>query len=178
MNKAVFLDRDGTINEEKNYLSREEEFKFIPGAIEGLRLLRENRFKLIVITNQSGIGRGFLEKEKVERVNEKMRRELSERGVELDAVYVCPHAPEEGCDCRKPKNALVKRAGKEFKLDLEKSFFVGDKTIDIRLGKNCNGKTILLKTGYGGRDKKFKVEPDYLAEDLRDAAEIILSEEK
>ncbi|MFH1545345.1 MAG: D-glycero-beta-D-manno-heptose 1,7-bisphosphate 7-phosphatase [archaeon] len=178
MNKAVFLDRDGTINEEKNYLSREEDFKFIPGTIEGLKLLREKGFKLIVVTNQSGIGRGFVEGKQVERINKKMKEELKEEEVELDAVYVCPHTPEEGCDCRKPKNALVKIAEKEFKLDLKKSFFVGDKTIDIQLGKNCNGRTILLKTGYGGSDKKFKVKPDYIAEDLRNAAEIILSEEK
>lgn len=139
--KAVFLDRDGTIIEDANYLSRFEDVRFMPFAKEGLGLMKDYGYKLIVITNQSGIGRGYFTKS---FVNETHKRINDMLGGLIDGFYFCPHKPEDSCNCRKPKVGLVDKALCDFEIDKQKSFVVGDKETDIELGINANITPLLV----------------------------------
>lgn len=148
MNKAVFLDRDGTINVEKNYLHKIEDFEFIPGVIEGLRLLQDAKFLLIIITNQSGIGRGYYTEEDFHKLNNWMLENLKKHGVNISKVYYCPHLPNAAikkyridCDCRKPKLGMYNQAIKEWKIDLQASYVIGDKIRDCAICEKtlCRG---------------------------------------
>ena len=150
MRKAVFLDRDGTIIEDVNYLSRIEDIKLISGAKEALRLLKSKGYLLIVVSNQSGIGRGYFTKEFVDKANDVLNEMLD--GL-IDAFYYCPHKPEDNCVCRKPKTALVDEAVERFGINRSDSFVIGDKESDIELGINANITPILVLTGYGKRYK-------------------------
>lgn len=170
---AVFIDRDGVINKEVSYLSRVADFEFIPNAVEALRILSNAGYKLIIVTNQSGVARGFFSEEQLSEIHEYMINELKKSKIRIDKIYVCMHHPNDKCDCRKPEIGLLKEAEKEFNIDLKKSFFIGDKTIDIETGKKAGCKTILVKTGYGGKDKEYDVFPDYSAVDLLEAAGFI-----
>lgn len=172
-NAAVFLDRDGVINKEVSYLSRVGDFEFLPNAVEALKFLSGTGYKLIIVTNQSGVGRGFFSSGELSKIHEHMLRELHKNGIRIDKIYVCMHHPGDKCGCRKPSIGLLKEAERDFNIDLGKSYFIGDKTIDIKTGKDAGCKTILVKTGYGGSDKEYDVLPDYLAEDLLDAAGFI-----
>lgn len=185
MTIAVFLDRDGVINKEVGHISKPEQFELLPKVGEAIKLLNENNLKVIIITNQPVVARGEATIEDVENVHKKMKKEIEKHGAHIDAIYYCPHHPDRGfpgerveykinCDCRKPKIGLLKKAVKKFNIDLKKSFFIGDKTVDIQTGKNAGCKTILVKTGYGGKDKKFNVKPDFVCEDLLDAVNLIL----
>ncbi len=173
MNKAVFLDRDGVINEEVNYLSKVKEFKFIKNVIEALKLLSKTGFKIIIITNQSGINRGYFTVEDLKRIHEYMLKEFKKESIRIDKIYVCPHRPDENCNCRKPKTGLLIKASEDFNINISKSYFIGDKTVDIETGKNANCKTILVKTGYGGSDNNYKVKPDFIEDDLIEAVKVI-----
>ncbi|MBI4447457.1 D-glycero-beta-D-manno-heptose 1,7-bisphosphate 7-phosphatase [Candidatus Woesearchaeota archaeon] len=174
MEKAIFLDRDGVINENKEgYVRSVKEFVFLPNTIQALKLLSTLGYKLIVITNQGGIGRGLYTEKDLQSVNKKMINDLEKNDVKLDKIYYCPHSPEENCDCRKPNQLLFKKANKDFCIDVKKSFMIGDKTADIEWGRRCGCKTILVKTGRGGADKKFEVTPDFIVEDLFEAANLI-----
>jgi D,D-heptose 1,7-bisphosphate phosphatase len=178
MNRAVFLDRDGTINVDTGYTYQIEGFKFIKGVFAALRKLSKTDFKSIVITDQSGIGRGYYAKEDTEKIHGYMLRELSKRGIRIDKIYYCPHAPEKGCHCRKPGTLLIRRAAKEFDLNLPKCYFVGDKTKDIQAGKNAGCKTILVMTGKAGKDHEFAVKPDFKAHNLLEAVNYVLKNER
>ncbi len=156
--RAVFLDRDGTLNVEKDYLYRVEDFEFIPGVPEALKKLQEAGFLLVVVTNQSGVARGFYTLEDVEILHRHMRAELDKYGVTLDGIYVCPHHPEKGqppfnidCDCRKGKPGMLLQAAQELDIDLSQSFMVGDKLADIEAGTAAGCSSILVRTGYGFR---------------------------
>jgi D,D-heptose 1,7-bisphosphate phosphatase len=151
---AVFFDRDGTLNEDPGYLGDPNHLKLFPHTGEGLSILKNNlNFKLVVISNQSGIDRGLISKEMVDSVNSKINVLLKKDNVSIDAFYYCPSHPEfsskEDCWCRKPSPELVFKAAKDFKIDLTKSYFVGDSVTDIECGMNAGLKTILVKTGYG-----------------------------
>ncbi|MCX6695744.1 MAG: D-glycero-beta-D-manno-heptose 1,7-bisphosphate 7-phosphatase [Candidatus Altiarchaeota archaeon] len=174
MNKAVFLDRDGTINREIEYLSKVEDFEFLPNVITALMKLSSSPYKIIVVTNQSAIARGFLDIPGLEEIHKHMTGELSKNKVRVDKLYYCPHHPDDDCECRKPKAGMLREAAREFNIDLSKSYMVGDSTRDIQTGINAGCKTILVKTGYAGKDGSYDVKPDYVAEDLKDAVEIIL----
>ncbi len=174
MERAVFLDRDGVINEEVNYLSNVNDFKFIKNSIEALKLLSKTEFKIIIITNQSGINRGFFTMEDLNKIHEYMLNKFKSEGIRIDKIYVCPHRPDENCSCRKPQIGMLIEASKEFNIDLSKSYFIGDKTVDIKTGKNANCKTILVKTGYGGSDNTYDVTPDFIVNDLLEAAKLII----
>jgi histidinol-phosphate phosphatase family protein len=141
---AVFLDRDGTIVVDKHYLSDPDGLELLPNAPEGLRELRALGARLVVVTNQSGVGRGYFLAEAVERMHERLRELLAEGGVELDGIYVCPHAPEDGCACRKPASALFERAADELGLDLRASFVVGDKQSDVEAARRIGATPILI----------------------------------
>ena len=186
--KVIFLDRDGTITEEKDFISRIEEIKFIPGSKEALKTLQNSGYKLVIVSNQSGIARGIMTEEQVQKVNDFILKELEKEGIEIEGVYYCPHHPDENCDCRKPKTGLVKRALQDHHLKLRNSWTIGDKLGDVFLGKNIKGKSILVLTGYG-QNTKQKIEsdsdvydwqkPDYIAKDLLEAASfIVLSDPK
>ena len=141
MSKAVFLDRDGTINVDKNYLYKIEDFEFLPGAVEALQLLQSSGYLLIIITNQSGIARGYFTENDFLRLNDFMLNELERLGVHISKSYYCPHGPDSKCNCRKPKTGLFEQAAKEYDIDLSKSFAVGDKLRDcsICLKTKCRG---------------------------------------
>jgi len=151
--RFVLLDRDGTIIEEKHYLSDPEQVRLIPGVADGLRQLTEMDLGLVVITNQSGVGRGLFGEDQVERVHERMRELLGEENVRLEGIYFCPHAPEEGCTCRKPATGLVEQAVLDLGFDPRDSFVVGDKACDVELGLRLGATTFLVRTGYGMQEE-------------------------
>lgn len=156
MVKAIILDRDGTINVEKDYLHKIEDFEFEKGAKEGLKILSSLGYILVVVTNQSGIARGYYKEEDLIVLNEYIRRILLEEGVEIKEFYYCPHHLEKGlgkykidCECRKPKTGMLDQAVKDFNIDKENSFMVGDNISDIEAGLNAKIEPVLVKTGHG-----------------------------
>jgi len=151
---AVFIDRDGTLIREKNYLSKIRDVRLIAGAVEALKLLRRAGYALIMVTNQSGIGRGYFTEEQLRKVHLHLSALLKKKGAALDAIYYCPHHPDEDCKCRKPGLGMVNAAKKEFNLDLRRSYAVGDHTNDFLLGQNMGGKGIFVLTGHGRRERK------------------------
>ncbi len=168
--RAVFLDRDGTIIEDMVYLSDPERLRFLKGAVEGLKRLYSAGYELFVVTNQSGLKRGFLSLERLLVIHRKLDLLLRREGIIVKKFAFCPHHPNERCRCRKPETFMVKRILKEYPdIDLEESYTVGDKYTDILLGQKVGTKTILI----GDRDAG-KARPDYIARDLLQASEIIL----
>jgi len=150
LKKAVFLDRDNTLIEDEGYIHEPEKVKLLPGVGEGLKLLKEKGFLLIVVSNQSGIGRGYYKEEDFHAVNRKLQELLKPYGVQIDDFFFCPHKPEENCSCRKPKPGMVLEAEKKWKIDLKESYVIGDKDIDVLLAIN-SGCKLGLKVG----SKKF-----------------------
>lgn len=175
MTKAVFIDRDGVLVEDAGFVHKIEDFKLVQNAIKGLKLLKD--FKLFIITNQSGIGRGYYKIEDFFNYNKRVLKELKKHNIKIEKTYYCPHKPEDNCECRKPKTKLIKDAEKEFKLNLKKSFVIGDRKSDVEVGKNAGCKTILVLTG-NGLNAKNEASPDYFAKDLLDAAKWILTNGK
>lgn len=160
---------------ERNYLSRPEDVELIEGAAEGLRRFEELGWGRIVVTNQSGVNRGYFSRETVDAVHERLRNLLAQSGASIDGIYICPHAPEEGCDCRKPATALLRQAAAELNFDPARSVFIGDKACDVELGRKLGGVTILVRTGYGEEELRTKgVSADYVVHDLKEAAEITM----
>ena len=153
---AVFLDRDGTINEEVGYLDRLEKLRLVPGAAEAIRLINRSGMKAVVVTNQSGVARGFFTEAFVDEVHSHLREMLQEEGASLDGFYFCPHHPTEGrgrylrsCNCRKPSPGLLLRAIEELSLEPERSYMVGDTLKDIEAASRIGARGILVRTGYG-----------------------------
>jgi len=185
MHVAVFLDRDGTINEEMGYINHLDRFVLLPSAAAAIRRINESGLKAVVITNQSGAARGYFPVELIDQVHRKMSRLLEEEGAFLDGIYTCTHAPPSkgepgGCGCRKPKIGLMKQAAQELNLDLEKSYVVGDRLKDVEMARNAGAKAILVLTGYGKGELEFlgpssKVQADFVAEDIAEAVEWILA---
>ena len=154
--RAVFLDRDGTINVEKDYLHKTEDFEFIPGAPEAIKQLKDAGFLIIVVSNQSGIGRGYFDEQAVEVLHRHIQSELTAYGTSIDAFYFCPHHPEKGvgdykvdCGCRKGAPGMLLQAAKEHDIALQQSFMIGDKLVDIEAGERAGCESILVLTGYG-----------------------------
>ena len=174
-NRAVFLDRDGTMAKDVNYCARPEDFKLFPNTAKAIKLLHEHGFKVIVVTNQSGIARGYFTEETLAQIHEKMKAELAKEGAWVDGIYYCPHHPNDNCDCRKPKPKLVLQAAKEHDIDLKHSFVVGDLDMDIGLGKAVGCYTILISPNPGDDDQKQET-PDYTTFDLYQAARWIVSQ--
>ena len=173
-NKAIFLDRDGVINKEVSHLSDPEDFEFIPGSIEALKLLKQKDFLLIVITNQAGIARGIFTEETLKLIHHKMIKILEQNNIKLDDIYYCPHHPEftGPCDCRKPKPGMILKAQTKYNIDLTKSFMVGDTLNDIQTGKAAKCKTVLVLTGYGAEEQKKIgiIVPDMIFKNLKEFA--------
>lgn len=181
---AIFLDRDGTINEDLNFLSSPEQLVLIDGSAEAIREANDLGLKVIVFTNQSGIARGYFTEEDLHKIHKRLDELLAEKGAKIDAYYYCPHHPSEGngeykieCECRKPKDGMLQRASRERNIDLKNSFVIGDRCIDIQAGKTAGATTILVLTGYGKeeyekcKDKNF--EPDFIARNLKEAIDIV-----
>lgn len=173
--KAIFLDRDGTINVDHQYTHEIEKFAFTPNAVEGLKRMQELGYKLIIVTDQPGIGLGYYTKEDFYAFNRHIFRQLAPHNIRIDKIYFCPHSINDNCSCRKPKTALVERAQEYYngRIDMENSFFIGDKTSDIKCGKDAGLRTILVRTGSAGKDGRHDIKADFVAEDLLDAARLI-----
>jgi D-glycero-D-manno-heptose 1,7-bisphosphate phosphatase len=185
--RAVFLDRDGTINVEVGYLSRPEDFALIEGSAPAIKRLNDAGFLVVVVSNQSGVARGYFGEDDVKRVNEEMARQLQRFGARLDAVYYCPHYPEGAvqeyrreCDCRKPGPGMIRQAQEDLGIDVANSYVVGDHLGDIVLAKNVGARSIMVVTGHGADEleklRSHGVEPDLVVEDLAEAADRILTE--
>ena len=170
---AVFLDRDGTLMRDVDYCGDPAKVEVFPGAREALRRLKENGYKLVIITNQSGIARGYFTEEEYRTVEAEFFRQIGE-GL-IDASYYCPALPGSGSVRRKPGPGMIFEAQSDHRIDLRRSFMVGDKASDVGCGKNAGVRTILVETGYGTEQKK--AEPDWIARDIAHAAEIILQQQ-
>ncbi len=184
MNRAVFLDRDGVITADPpHYAYEKSKLKFIPKADRAIRLLNKNGFMVVVVSNQSGIARGYYSEESAVLFNQVMKERLEEKGARIDAMYYCPHHPEAqvakyrvNCECRKPKPGMLKKSESDWDIDLRNSFIIGDKETDLETGKAVGCKTILVKTGYGLEELRNKrIDCDYVADDLYEAARYIVS---
>jgi D-glycero-D-manno-heptose 1,7-bisphosphate phosphatase len=178
MNQAIFLDRDGTMIEEANYLSRPEQVKIFPATRTGLKKLADAGFKLFIVSNQSGVGRGYFTMADVEKVNEKLRHDLA--GIHFEKIYIAPEKPEDPSRGRKPSPQFLFDARDEFGLDLSRSYMIGDKLIDLECGWNAGArKSILVRTGYGAtleRESPSKISRAVVVDDLDAAALWILSD--
>lgn len=174
MNKAVFLDRDGTIARDVHYCRQVEDFELLPGVPEAIRMLNENGFKVVVITNQSGIARGYFTEDTLAQIHQKMKDELAKHGAWVDAIYYCPHHPDDNCECRKPKTALFHKAAKDYNIDLKASHAVGDMAIDIEAGKALGLRTALVTTGPS-RGSNVINPPAYTAVNLLEAVQRIIN---
>jgi len=190
MDKVVFLDRDGTINEEVAYLYRPEDLVVLPGVPQAIKLLRDNGFCIVVVTNQAGIARGYYTVEQMHRLHGYLNEQLKKDGAWIDSFYYCPHHPEYGigeykkvCRCRKPDTGMFEMAGQEYEVDKNHSYMIGDKCIDVQAGRNYGIKSILVGTGYGREEREKarqqEVGPfyDFYSETLMGAAEFIIGKE-
>ncbi len=169
----VILDRDGTIVVDRPYLADPASLEFLPGAAQGLRSLHQQGHRLVVITNQSGIGRGLLTLGQLQAVHERFRQMMHEAGAPLEAIYFCPHAPDAGCECRKPRSKLFWRAAAEIRFKPSEAVVVGDKASDIEFGHRVGAKTILVTAGPGPAAPPDGPTPDFVAADLVQAASAI-----
>lgn len=176
-NRAVFVDRDGTMAKDVHYCSCPEDFELFPNTAKAIKLLNEHGFKVIIITNQSGIARGYFTEETLARIHEKMKMELAKEGARIDAIYYCPHHPDDNCDCRKPKPKLAFQAVNSHQVDLKQSFMIGDLPMDIELGRTIGCRTILVGNTPSGPDSE-RASSDAVASDLLEATQIILEKSK
>lgn len=185
--KPAFLalvDRDGTINEEVDLLHHESRLVLIPGAAKGICLLNSHGIKVAIVTNQPVVARGLCSEEDVQQINKKLSEILGQDGARIDAVYYCPHHPDhpeagdpryrKECYCRKPKTGMLEAASRQFNIPPDRCFMIGDSTRDIVAGKDFGCRTILVRTGYGGKDGKYKATPDYVCDDLHEAAKLVV----
>lgn len=169
---AVFLDRDGTLIEEVNYLSRIDDLRLFPFTAEAVRQLKDAGFLILIVTNQSGIGRGIYDEAAMEAIHDRIQVDLDNA---IDAFYFCPHLPCDGCRCRKPGLGMIEAALSDFEIDLERSWMIGDKKIDVQTGNNAGTRTAFVLTGYGSQHRaSLENEPDIIAPDLGDAVRQII----
>jgi D,D-heptose 1,7-bisphosphate phosphatase len=185
--RAVFLDRDGTLNVDKDCLRSADELELLPGVAGAVHELNHNGWRTVVVTNQPVIAKGFCDEAELQRIHNKLETLLGREHAFLDRIYFCPHHPEKGfagerpelkmdCDCRKPRTGMIKKAVAELNIDLSQSWFIGDTTTDLQTAKNAGLKSILVRTGAGGRDGKFSASPDFTADNLLDAVRLLLAQ--
>jgi D-glycero-D-manno-heptose 1,7-bisphosphate phosphatase len=168
------LDRDGTIIAERHYLSDPEQVELLPGAARGLRMLSQLGLGLVVVTNQSAVGRGYFDEKRLDLIHRRLAELLAAEAVPPMPIYVCPHRPEAGCRCRKPLPGLLEQAVRDLGFDAPGSFVIGDKACDIEMGKRVMATTLLVRTGYGAKlARTGGISPDYVVDDLAQAAETI-----
>jgi len=170
--RVVLLDRDGTIIVEKNYLSNPDNIELLPGAADALKKLKKMGLGLVIITNQSGVGRKYFDLGTLEQIHQRLTELLLKQDVVLDDIYFCPHISEDDCLCRKPKTELVEKAARKHNFNPKDCFVIGDNKADIELGKNIGAITILVRTGYGRQIEK-EVNPDFVVDGLEIALSVI-----
>ena len=182
---GVFIDRDGTLTEEVGYINHPSRLRLYPWSAQAIKALNQNGLRTIVVTNQAGIARGYFNEDLVTQVHEKLRAEMSRAGACLDAIYYCPHHPSVGeapyrqdCNCRKPKPGMLYRAVQELGVDLSRSFVIGDRYGDVELAHNAGARSVFVLSGYGLGEyeyqrQKWRVQPDWIAQNLLEATEII-----
>ena len=185
---AVFLDRDGTINEQMGYINHISRFHLLPDAAAAIKLLNDHKIPVVVVSNQSGLARGYFPVELLDQVHGKMNRLLADQDARIDSIYICPHHPEAKeekyrvkCRCRKPAPGLLEQAARELNLDLKKSFLVGDRWSDMECAVNAGCRPILVLTGYGRGDLQYigpqrSVQPEFVGENLLQAVQWIIDE--
>ncbi|MGL6023095.1 MAG: D-glycero-beta-D-manno-heptose 1,7-bisphosphate 7-phosphatase [Cetobacterium sp.] len=185
MKKVIFLDRDGTINIEKDYLHKIEDFEFEVGSLEALKIFKELKYDVIVVTNQSGIARGYYSEEQLIKLNEFMVEKIKEAGGDILECFFCPHHPEKGigeykkeCNCRKPNPGMLNKAIEKHHITKENSYMVGDKISDIKAGENIGIKPVLVKTGYGKKTLEKNIINAPVFENLFEFAKYLLISEK
>lgn len=182
--RVIFLDRDGVINQDSpEYIKNWDEFKFLPGSLDALRLLSQAGYGLIVTTNQSIINRGWVPQSVLDHTHSQMCASVAEAGGRIDDIFFCPHRPDENCACRKPKHGMILKAQQRYGLDLTDTIMIGDSAKDILSGRNAGcGNTILVQTGNGPTAleelRSQGIAPDFIAADLLDAARLILSNKR
>lgn len=174
MKRAVFLDRDGTMARDVHFCCRPEDLELFPDTAQAIRLLNEYGFKVIIVTNQSGIGRGYFTEEALAEMHLKMEGELAEEGARVDGIYYCPHQPDDNCECRKPRPKLVLQAVRDFDIDLEHSFVVGDRQEDMDLGKTLGCRTVLVRRDESHLSRGTEVTAGAIVSDLVEACRVIL----
>lgn len=182
LRKIVFIDRDGVINIDLwKYVEHWEEFKFEPSALEALKILTDNGFDIVIVSNQAGVGDGIFTETAMWDVHEKMLETMKNHGIFIYSAQYCTHGKEANCDCRKPKTGLLERAVTGLEFDRTKTYFVGDKLSDIEAGKKFGIKTILVRTGYGNKTETKltkELQPNYIVDNLKAAVPIILEAQK
>ncbi len=187
---TVFLDRDGTINEQMGYINHISRFKLLPNVSKAIKLLNENNFNAIIISNQSGVARNYFPIDLISEINNFLLESLKKDGAKLDGIFFCPHYPRGPnseycfeCNCRKPKTGLLDQANKKFEIDMTKSYMVGDRYTDIEFAHKSGMKSVLVKTGYGLGDLQYilperNIQPSHIADNLLDAVKWILNSNK
>ncbi len=187
---AVFIDRDGTVNEQMGYINHPSRFRLLPGAAEAVRLLNENRLHAVIVSNQSGVARGYFPIDLVHEIHALMQEALLEKGARVDGVFFCPHHPRGSvpeftmtCHCRKPGTGLIEQACRSFDIDLSRSYMIGDRCLDVETAERARLKGILVETGYGLGDISYvmphkAIHPVLIASDLLKAVQWILEKEK
>jgi len=188
--RAVFMDRDGTVSAEVGYMNHIDRYRLLPRSAEAIRKINQAGLLAFVVTNQSGVARGLFDEPLILEVHATLKRLLAEQGAHLDGVYYCAHHPREGeppwrmdCDCRKPRPGMLIRAAAEHDVDLGRSYMIGDTVLDIEAARNAGATGVLVLTGYGKGDLKFRMrqrglEPAFIADDLLGAVDWILDREK
>lgn len=180
--KAVFIDRDGVINKdpggwtERGYVTDWKDFKFLPGALEALKILKQNGIKVIVISNQAGVNKGYYSEDILAEINNKMLQAVEKTGGAIEEAFYCVHMDEEDCACRKPKSGMLEAAAKKYRIDPETTYFIGDGAVDVVAGKRFGCKTVLVLSGKTSREdiKNWDDKPDYVFEDLLKAVSWIV----
>jgi D-glycero-D-manno-heptose 1,7-bisphosphate phosphatase len=175
LHKAVFLDRDGTIARDVHYCRDPRDFKLLPRVPAAIRLLNQQGYQVIVITNQSGIARGYFTEHTLSMIHQKMKTELRKHNASIDAIYICPHHPDEQCECRKPKPTLLLRAASDIGIALEQSYMIGDDVKDVQAGRAAGCRTVWLTTDPNQRDAEPQRTGDHIAADLFDAVQWLLN---
>lgn len=174
--RFVLIDRDGTINVEKHYLSDPGQLELYPGVGPALKRLQDAGFGLAVITNQSGVARGYFDLARLEQIHDRLRALLAAEGVTVDGIYICPHGPDDDCTCRKPLPGMVEQAVAEHGFDPAQSYMIGDKEVDVELGRAVGATTFLVRTGHGHKAAAIGSKADYVVDDLVAAASHIVAE--
>jgi D-glycero-D-manno-heptose 1,7-bisphosphate phosphatase len=187
---ALFIDRDGTLSEEVGYVNHPSRFRVFPYSADAIKLLNDNGWLAIVVTNQAGVARGYFAEDVIINVHEQLRGDLEKSGAKLDAIYYCAHHPSVGeppyrldCDCRKPKTGLIDRAAADFEIDLPRSWMVGDRYGDIELAQNAGLHSAFVLSGYGRGEWEYqralwKLEPELVAEDLLEVARTVIERDR
>lgn len=179
--KAVFLDRDGVINRypgDKNYVTRQKEFRFLPRSKDAIARLYKNKYKIFIVSNQAGVGKGIFSRQTLDCITKKMLEAIKASGGKIEKVYYCTHRPEENCSCRKPKAGSIARIKKEYPIDLKSSYFIGDTIRDVHTARAARCKSVLVLSGKEKlrNRKNWEAQPDFVFPDLYQAAEFILKQ--